>query len=281
MIDKNTPNKPKKVETYTEDMARVLEDDQSGIIKKIIHQQEEHEKDRRNFSPESRKNKIEMLISFILVIASFVVLFLSISKNGSNTVPVHEQIAPMIFLDKTFFIEAAGLESGEIIGSIRNEIESVDLKERGVEGLYFAENKKTIGARRFLSLLQANFAAPAEPFMSDKFLAGVYNGANKDFFLLLKFRSMIDAFEPMRKWEDKMLSDLGPLFGVEESDYPAYVSFKDGVVENKNARILNSQEEKALLMYVFLDDTSVVISNSIEAIHEIAVRLYSAAASSI
>ena len=47
------------VETYAEDMAKVIEDDKSGLVKKIIHGAEEHEIEKINLSPESKKNKLE------------------------------------------------------------------------------------------------------------------------------------------------------------------------------------------------------------------------------
>ena len=42
-MQNNESIKPKIVETYAEDMAKVIEDDRGGLIKKIIHSEEEHE----------------------------------------------------------------------------------------------------------------------------------------------------------------------------------------------------------------------------------------------
>ena len=56
--------KHKFVETYAEDMAKVIENDNSGLIKKIIHNEEEHEIEKINLSPESRKNKFFISVLF-------------------------------------------------------------------------------------------------------------------------------------------------------------------------------------------------------------------------
>ena len=48
--------KSRVIETYAEDMAQVLENDKGGLIKKIIHEEEEHEAEKRNLSPQSKKN---------------------------------------------------------------------------------------------------------------------------------------------------------------------------------------------------------------------------------
>ena len=56
----------KIVETFAEDMAKVIEDDKSGILKKIINDEEEHEKVKMNLSPSSKKNKLFMFLSLFL-----------------------------------------------------------------------------------------------------------------------------------------------------------------------------------------------------------------------
>ena len=49
--------KNKITQTYAQDMAKVIEDDKGGLIKKIIHGEEERESQKRNMSPESKKNR--------------------------------------------------------------------------------------------------------------------------------------------------------------------------------------------------------------------------------
>jgi len=59
------------VETYAEDMAKVLENDKSGIIRKIIYEEEKHEIEKRNLSPQSQKKInflcLQVCYSFYLV----------------------------------------------------------------------------------------------------------------------------------------------------------------------------------------------------------------------
>ena len=50
--------KAKKVETYADDMAKAISGGQGGLIKKIIHEEEEKEALKKNISPESEKNKL-------------------------------------------------------------------------------------------------------------------------------------------------------------------------------------------------------------------------------
>ena len=75
-----------------------------------------------------------------------------------------------------------------------------------------------------------------------------------------------------------MLYDLRAFFEIPINSSTSYLftkNFEDGVVKNKNARILYDQNGQIVLMYVFVDDTSLVIANKINAISEVMFRLSS------
>jgi hypothetical protein len=75
-----------------------------------------------------------------------------------------------------------------------------------------------------------------------------------------------------------MLSDLHGFLGLNVSADTNYLftkSFTDGIIGNKNARILSDQTGKTVLMYIFADDNSVIITGSQNAAQEIMLRLAS------
>lgn len=275
------------VETFANDMAEVIENDNEGLIKKIIQEEEGHEEEKKNLLPESKKNKILMLLGAIFIIVSMVILFFLILNNGNKTVTVEKQFVPPIFNEKTSLLEVGGLKKDEIAQAVLKEINTTEVKDGGVEGIYLSENKQIIGLRRFLSLIGSSFD-PGENtlFVNDNFLMGVVNvkagdvrASGEGFFLLLGVRSTADIFDALRAWEGKMFLDLHGFIGIPLSNDTGYLltkSFEDGVVENKNARILYDNNGKMVLAYVFTSDTSVTITNSAEAVHEIILRLTSA-----
>ena len=57
------------------------------------------------------------------------------------------------------------------------------------------------------------------------------------------------------------------------NNYLMTKDFEDGVVQNKNARVLYSKDGLPVLMYVFVDDNSVVLSGSENVVKEIILRL--------
>ena len=278
--------KNKVTRTYAEDMARVIESDQGGLVKKIIHEQEEKEAEKRNLSPESRKNKLYMFSSVVFLFLALLTMVFFLTKKDINTVPVERQFTPIIFNDKSFFIETADLSKDKIIESVLTEIRETKLKEGGLEGIYLTRNKEVLGLRDFLNILKSNLILPGENLISNNFLLGLINEegrpasvdvlAGKDLFILIKMRSVADIFDILRTWESKILYDLRGFFGVPISPDTNYLftkNFEDGVVENKNARILYDKDGRIIIMYVFADDTSLVIANKREAVREVIFRL--------
>ncbi|MFA6353952.1 MAG: hypothetical protein WCW93_03390 [Candidatus Paceibacterota bacterium] len=287
MEEKN--NKTQKVfaETYAEDMAEVIESNQEGLVKKIIHGEEEQEQEKKNLSPESAKNKFFILGSVLLIILAFFILVFFFLKKDENIVVVEKQFIPIIFNDQSTFLEISGMDNKGIMRTVLSEVNNTKVKGGGLEGIYLTENKQIIGLRRFISLIKSSFIPSDNPlFIKDDFLMGaVLTGLKStspnagDFFILIKVRSTADIFDALRVWEGKMFSDLSGFFGFtlsKETNYLFTKEFQDGIVENKNARILYGEDGNTVMMYVFADNNSVIITDSQPVVHEIMLRLASA-----
>lgn len=292
----NKPAKHKIVQTYAEDMAHALEDGKGGVIKKIIHGAEEQEAQKRNLSPESRKNKLYMMLGMFLVLVSFATLSSFLIGRKAPSIPVEEQFVPLIYTDKNYLVEVTGLKKNEIQNRIFKKVNGTTVKDGGIEGIYLAVNKSPVGLRKFIELIEGNFDV-SNNFLDDNFLTGAFKGKEENnFFILLKMRSMADVFDNMRAWEAKMFTDLHGFFGVPlspETKYLITAEFENGIVENKNARILYAKEEpleegqtaspvgteprerKIVMMYVFADDNSIIITDSRDATREVILRLAS------
>src|SRR3989344_2456241 len=238
----------KIVETYAGDMAKIIEDDKSGLVKKIIEGEEKHETEKKNLSPESTKNKLFIFGSAALVVVAFSILFFLFLNKDVNTVLVEEQFVPIISSDQSNFIEIDGFGKDKIIQTVMNTISASLIKNRGVGGIYLTENKKIIGLRKFVLLTKSSFSPGDSNLVYDNFLLGFVNNPDKpaltpqggDFFMLIKVRSLPDVFDPLRAFENKMLFDLHGFFKVDvtpETNYLFTKNFDDGIVENKNARI--------------------------------------------
>jgi len=281
-MEKDNKSQNKIVQTYAQDMAKVIENDKSGLVKKIIHGEQEHEIEKNNTSPESKKNKFFMLVSLLFILIGSATLLFFLFKKNDNTVPIGQQFVPIIFNDQSAFLEVSSFNKDQIAQTVLNEISSTKVKTGGVEGIYLTENKKIIGLRRFISLIKSSFIPGDNTlFVNDNFLLGVVNNetassGGKDFFIILKVRSAADIFDSLRAWENKMFLDLHGFFGVgvlPETQYLSTKEFQDSVIENKNARVLYDKDGKIVMMYIFADDNSVIITNTDNVAQEIMLRL--------
>ncbi|MEK9182737.1 MAG: hypothetical protein AAB809_01520 [Patescibacteria group bacterium] len=281
--------KNKKVETYAEDIAKAIEDDKGGLIRKIIHLEEEHEIEKKSVSPEAKRNKIFVSAGVLLVLTTSALLFYLFLKDDINTVEIEKQFTPLIFYNRSDFIEVSGFNKEKIAQATLSAVLNTKVKTGGVEGMYLIENKKVVGFKRFIELIKGSFVSrnPLDnsSFVEDHFLVGVVNSKTQpdvsrggDFFILLKVRSFTDVFDSMRAWENKMFLDLHEFFGValsSETEYLLTKDFENGVVENKNARVLYNKDQEVVVMYIFADDNSIIITNTSAAAQEIILRLAS------
>ena len=278
--------KNKNVETFAEDMVKAIENDRGGLIKKIIHEEEEHEAQKKNLSPESAKNKTFLLIGFLLLfLASILFIFLFFFNKEINTVSVAPLYTSIIFTDQTDFDAIDGFTEDKIVQTIFNRSNNTKVKIGGVNGIYLTENKMVVSFNKFITLIKGSLNINQFNLFSNNFLIGVFkSGVSSvspnigDLFILLKVRSFTDIFPIMKVWENKMLYDFHGLFGVDltpETNYLFTKDWEEGIVSNKNARILKDNDGKIIFMYVYLDDNSIVITDSESAVNEVVLRLNS------
>lgn len=271
----------KTVKTYAEQMAEALSSNREGMIKKVIHEEEERDLEKKNLSPESKKNKVFMVVSLVLTVLALGILLFFLFRKSIYTVDVPPQFVPIIFTDKTDFNDVTGLTRAKIVQTIVNEVAATEVKEGGIEGFYVLEDKKVVTLSRLMTLLKANLVLGEKSNISENFLLGVVHEPQdngKDFFLLLKTRSFEDIFGQMRNWEPKMFADLYEFFGIDlnlDTNELLTKDFEDGIIQNKNARVLYDKDGKIALMYVFVDDNSILVTNTEDATREIILRLAS------
>jgi hypothetical protein len=272
----------KFIETYAEDVTKFIDKSQGGLIKKIIYEQEYYEAENQKTSPELKKNKLFVLISVLLVFSALAVLFfLKTLKKEIYTTEVREQPKQIIFTDRAGFNEIKDFSKDEIIKTILNQANVADLKNGEINGVYLTENKKVIELSRFFEIFKIN------PFMEGvnvdpekinlfkkNFLIGTLD---KNLFILLKVGSMGEIFEAMRFWEEKIFQDLHEFFNItlsSENNYLVTKDFEDAIIQNKNARVLYDKDNKIIIMYIFMDDSSILLTREEALVREVLERLF-------
>ena len=247
---------------------------------------EEHEALRKNLSPKSRKNRVFMVISILFIFLALAILsFFVFFNKRPDTVLVIPQSRSLIFADHTDFKAIDGFSKDQIIETVSNQASAAPVDKGGVEGIYLTESNKVLGFESFIAHIRGNLTTDQTSVIGDNFLIGALNNGTdngsspaNNLFMLFKVSSFFDIFPVMQSWESKMFYDLHGFFGIKTSADNNYLftkDFEDGIVANKNARILYDNNRQIVLMYVFIDDTSIVITNSEAATREVITRLTS------
>lgn len=279
--------KNKSIETYSDDLVKAIQADKGDLIKKIIHEEEKNKTLYSNLSPKSKKNMIFMIGSFLLIVLALAIfLYLFIFNKKEEVSPfVKKETTSIIYTDTNILEAIDGFTKEKIAETVFNQSKNINIKIGEIKEINLTENGKNIGFRRFNALLESNLNLGEADLFSDNFLLGMINegfkgvsSLNGELFILLKVKSFTDVFPLMRAWENKMFNDLYMLFGIDVSIDDNYLftkDWQDGVVKNKNTRILYDNEGEIVLMYVYINDSSIIITNSKIATEEVTFRITS------
>src|SRR5258708_29731453 len=93
--------KTKSVQTYADEMAKVIEYGKGGLVKKIIHDHEEEEEEKARLSPVSTMNKLFSALSIVLIFASLVLWHYFGPLNAHlSFVDITPAFEPLVFTDE-------------------------------------------------------------------------------------------------------------------------------------------------------------------------------------
>ncbi len=269
--------KSKVVHTYSDDMVGALGENQSGTVRNLIEAEEEREKLKESYSPQSKKNQIFLAVGALLVVCSLAGIVYTVLIRNEGSVSGPETYKPLIFSDKTKEIPVAGMKKETLSSAVYTEVEESILLAGKLESVYLTENKKVITLSRFMELLNSNLPKEAYGILGSKFSLGVTSTPKngKQIFVLMSSNSFQSIFPLMQAWEGKIFYDLHGLFGINLDPSTSYLltkDFQNGILQNKNARILYKKDNTIAIAYVYLDERNILITNGEDAVKEIVLR---------
>lgn len=268
----------KGMHTLNQDIEYAAEAGTPGTIKAIIDAEEGREKEKEKFSLSYSVNQLYMIFGFLaLLLSAFLVYYFVffMTKDNIQNSSVSQSFKNIFLVDKTVNLEIGNLTKTKILKNLYDEIEKTLLKENQIQSFYLAGNDQKLSLSSFLEKIEANISLPEGDIFNQEFMYGVFVGEGNHPFLLFKIKSMNEAFTTMRNWENKMLYDLGQIFGYEISSSTQYLltkDFIDEIIQNKNARVLRDEFGSMVLFYVYLDDNTILITDDDTVVGEIIKR---------
>lgn len=272
----------KTIRTYASDMAKALNDQQGSVIKIAMAEHKKKESDFENISPVSKKNRGLIIGSVLMILLGVGIVFYAFLSKKNEVVVVDKKpvIQSIIVSESTEEVKVEDvLTSKQFSDSI-----SV-LKERdrvnGVVNIIFTNPTDTgsrlITTEELVKKMEGDVEGYFIRALTNSYMFGIHTRETEsEFFLILKTTSRETALAGMLEWENKMFDNFYGILGITpsgENNYLFSEKFNDIVIENRDARVLYDKDRKPVLMYVFINTDSILITESVETVTEIINRL--------
>jgi hypothetical protein len=165
------------------------------------------------------------------------------------------------------------------------ELLNPNLKLDAIEFLYFTEKysiptkdgvvdaKKIITVSKLFGALNIPIPSNLVRSLKSDYMYGFHNFNRNQPFLILKTDYYDTTFAGMLEWEQSLLKDIYPLFGVSSSEDLRKRIWTDVIAKNKDTRVLKDFNEQTVLVYMFKDQKTLIITTSENTLFEVSRRL--------
>ncbi len=284
----NTPSTPKILQTdpslrplrtYERDVAEMIRSQEASIVSISLAEQKRKEElpveDEPYVSATEKitRNTIFFVVSIILVVASvsIFIIFYSNIKNKTETIKPNPISTPIPINDKKE-ISVDGLVPPQIVEKIKTTISEyvgddtilhIQINTTDIE----MSSTTEATAKEFFEDSFLDIPTSLTRAFDKKMFAGVYMFAKRYPFFIINIDSFDNAFAGMLLWEKDMYTDIGAILdtrAVSDTDFlgTPLENFEDVVIQNKDTRVLKDNQGEIIVVYSFIDQKTLLITQS-------------------
>jgi hypothetical protein len=178
-------------------------------------------------------------------------------------------IIPKIFETDTQTALTLPEEKSLFLSDLNSKIQNAP---QGISQFYPVVNSNTerhaATTEEIFSLLDTQLPNTAIRALANTMIMGSVTTSKNEPFIVLQSSRFDVLFSGLLSWEHYLQGDLSPLFG----DTASSEKFTDVTIANKSVRVLKDAQGNEILLYAFIDQTTVVISTSRDALLKIVER---------
>jgi len=297
-IPVTNPNTQKSiVRTYKGDLESAIQNNHLSSIniaiaenQKMHSQIQAEQKQPEPAAPaEYSKNKIIIFISIILIVLGIIgviVAFIFTSGGGSPVTQVQE-LPSLITTEHKDELSLNTIPKGKLLETLSAKLNDSQITVNKLYNTYITTGTST--ARRLITagefVTQTGFNMPdiLKRTLLPDYMIGTYSFGKNLPFIIFKTSYFENAYAGMLSWEVNLKKDLLILFKL-----PGYENgggliadltptdnkkFEDGVIVNKDVRILRDENNNVILLYGIIDKETIIITVNETAFKEIIDRL--------
>lgn len=271
----------KTLRTYQGDMADALREQQGSVIKIAMAEQKKKDEEQVILSPTSRKNIGFIFLSVIALLlgASIFVYLHFFKKEEVIIVDRAPTISSLVFAEHTEAIPTEDLLTRKQFGEkIANHV-SATVREPGLTNLVLTVPTDTgtrlLTTEEILTKLESSAPTAFIRSLASEFMLGIHTSStNAHPFLIFTGDSYEAALAGMLAWETMLFDATYSLFAVPIEGTELFEKdFQDIIIDNRDGRVLRKVTGEPVLMYVFLNTETIIITDNIATVREIIDRL--------
>lgn len=242
--------------------------------------------ERDTVSPfKDQKNWIILGASLFLLIGGGYGIYRIIAQEEAPQVIV-ETPKDLVASEKTVSLVRTEKTADAWASKIRRAIEGTELSTGEVAHVRLVSDTTELSTQRFFQSLELTVPGNLSRSLESTMYLGVHAIHGSQPFALFRVNSFENALAGMLAWESAMIKDLqsiflkdqdrvrSPFFTVAATGKP--YSFEDGLLQNRDVRLIKNAYGEPIFMYIFLDRNTLLITTDETTVQEIADRLVKA-----
>lgn len=293
------PNLEKKslIRTYKGDLEKAIQADHLSSINIAVAENEKMhsklEKGEVVSAPEAKGdyslNKIIIFLSVVLIIlgvagVSFVYLF---KNNNSEQIIKVQELPSVITSEYKDELKAEGMSRAQFIKTLSDKLNLIEIPVNNFYNTYITVGTSTarrlITAEEFVSFTELKMPDQIKRTLAPDYMVGMFVFGKNLPFIIFKTSYFENAYAGMFIWEKDLEKDLQVLFRLDGAQLSGGLAaeltpttariFEDGVVVNKDVRLVKDDAGETMLLYAIIDKETIVITVNENAFKEIVNRL--------
>lgn len=238
---------------------------------------------------EYSKSRVIIFISAILLLVGIIGIVTVILLNSQNSTPVIQvqSLPALITTEIKDEVNISLVTNGAVIKTLADKLNNSQMTVNNLANIYLtagtSTNKRLLTAVEFASLMNFNMPPIIQRVLLPDFMVGVFSFEKNLPFIIFKTTSFENTYAGMLAWESDLEKNMSVLFHLPGYENAGSIlnelapktqkKFFDGVIVNKDVRILKGTDNETLLLYGIIDKETVIITVSDTAFKEIINRL--------
>ncbi len=256
---------------------------------KIRTEQKEEPAEQTASTSNYSKSKIFIFVSLLLIVSGIIGVSAVYIMRGFSTTQTNrvQELPSLITTEYKDELNTSSIIKGKLVSALGSKLSDIQVPDNNFYNTYLTigtgTERRLVTGTEFVSLTGLKMPDIIRRTLLPDFMVGMYSYGTNLPFVIFKTSYFENAYAGMLQWESDLEKDFQTLFklpGYESAGSlitaltPATAKvFSDGVIVNKDVRILRNDKGEMILLYGIIDKETIIITINDVAFKEIINRL--------